>query len=185
MKTLVRNILLVAVMFGTYTSYANETLEVITTINTIKKGNHISVSDSSGDVVYSSRINYDGNIANLFDFTQLEDGIYTIEVNKDFIIEVNSIQVKDGVVVFLKDLKEKIFKPVFRVENSKVIISKLGFDSNKMIVELYYENELIYTDTVKGKEILNGVYKLDETLHGDYSAIIRSNDRVYVENFRI
>ena len=185
MKTLLRKILVVAVMLGTYTGYANETLEIVPTFNTIKKGNYISVSDASGKVIYSGRIKYSGNLASLFDFTQLKDGAYTIEVNKDFVIEINSIEVKDHVVTFIQNSKEKIFKPVFRSENSKLLISKLALDSNEMTVELYYGTELIYTETVTGKEILNRVYKLDETLRGDYTAIIKSNYRVYVENFRI
>ena len=185
MKTLLRNILVVAVMLGTYTGYANETLNVIPSASNIKKGNYISVSDASGQVIYSGRVNYNGNLKSLFNFTQLEDGIYTIEVNKDFVIEINSIQVKNNIVTFLNTSQSKIFKPVFRTENSIVLISKLAIDNSDMTVELYYENELIYTETVKGKEILNRVYKLDETLKGDYSAIIKSNNRVFIENFRI
>ena len=185
MKNILRNILVVAMMLGSYTGYANETLKVVPTFNTVKKGNHISVSDASGKVIYSGRINYNGILTSLFDFTQLEDGIYTVEINKDFEIEINSITVKDNVVTFILDSKEKIFKPVFRFENSKVLISKLAIDSDEMTVELYYENELIYTENLKGKEILNRIYQLDETLRGDYKAIIRSSDRVFIENFRI
>jgi hypothetical protein len=185
MKKLLRKILVVTVMLGTYTGYASETLEVEETSITIKKGNHISVSDAKGEVIYSGRIKANGNIKNIFDFTQLKDGMYRVEVDKDFEIEINAITVNDGVVTFLQDFEEKIYKPVFRSENSKVLISKLALDSEEMIIELYYEHELIYTESVKGKAILNRVYQLDETLPGYYKAIIRSNDRVYIENFRI
>lgn len=185
MKTVLRKILVVAVVLGTCTGYANETSEVKSTSHSIKKGNHISVSDSKGEVIYSGRISYNGSITNLYDFSRLKDGVYSVEVNKDFEIEINTITVKDGIVTFLQDFKEKIFKPVFRFENSKVLISKLALDSDEMTVELYYGTELIHVETVSGKEILNRVYKLDETLRGDYTAIIKSNDRVYVENFRI
>jgi len=185
MKTVIKKILVVAVVLGTYTGYASEILEVVPTFNTLKKGNYISVSDEGGQVIYSGNINSNGSLNSLFDFTQLEDGIYTIEINKDFVIEINSIKVKDSVVTFIEDSKEKIFKPVFRSEDSKVLISKLALDSDEMTIELYYGTELIHTETVNGKEILNRVYKLDETLRGEYTAIIKSNDRVYVENFRI
>jgi hypothetical protein len=185
MKTVLGKILVFAVMLGTYTGYANETLDVESTSNTIKKGTHISISDYKGEVIYSERINHNGEIASFFDFTKLENGIYRVELNKDFEIEINAITVKDGVVRFLQDFKEKIFKPVFRSENSKVLISKIALDSDEMIIELYYENELIHSENIKGSEILNRVYQLDETLHGDYKAIIRSNNRVYIENFRI
>lgn len=185
MKTVFKSILVLVVVLGTYTSYANETLEVAPTFSEVSKGDYISVSNSSGEVVYSGRVNYDGNIKNLYDFSQLEDDIYTIEVNKDFKIDINAVQVKNNRVTFLENTNKTIFKPVFRSENSRVIISKLALDNQEMTVYLYFENELIHTETVKGNDILNRVYKLDETLHGDYRAVIKSNDRVFIENFRI
>ena len=54
-----------------------------------------------------------------------------------------------------------------------------------MKVELYYNSELIHSETVKGEAILNRVYKLDSKLKGDYTAVVKSDNRVFVENFRI
>ena len=185
MKKLVKSILVLAVMLGTFTSYANETLEVKPTFINVNKGNYISVTDASGEVIYSGRINYSGNLTKLFDFTQLKDGIYTIEINKDFEIEISSIEVENHNVRFIKTGREKIFKPVFRTENSTVIVSKLALAYTEMEVELYFEDELIHSETVIGSEILNRIYKLDDTIPGDYTAVIRFNDRVFIENFRI
>ena len=186
MKIVFKNILVLAVMLGTYTSYATTTLkDVITTFNMVSKGDLISVTDASGEVIYSGRVNYDGNIKNLYDFSHLKSGIYTIEVNKDFEIVTKSVQVKNNQVTFIESSNERIFKPVFRSENSKVIISKLAIDNKEMIVELYFGNDLIHTETVKGSEILNRVYKLDQTQKGDYTAIVRANGRVFVENFNL
>ena len=94
MKTLFKNILVLAVILGSYTSYANATLEVLPTFNNVKKGNSISVTDALGKVIFSGLINYDGNISRLYDFSQLENGIYVIEVNKDFEIDINTVEVK-------------------------------------------------------------------------------------------
>lgn len=185
MKNLFKSILVVAVMLGTYAGYANATLNVKPTINYLEKGDHISVSDSTGEIIYSGKVNYNGNLSNLFNFTKLKNGEYTIEVNKDFIIEVKTISVKNGVVTYLESANEKIFKPVLRIDDSKVLISKLALETSEMEIELYYGEELIHTETVDGEVTLNRVYKLDETLNGDYTAIIKSNDRVFVENFKI
>ena len=68
MKNLFKNILVLAVMLGTYTSYANEVLEVTTSFKHVKKGNLIAVSDAYGEVIYSGTINYTGNLNTLFDF---------------------------------------------------------------------------------------------------------------------
>ncbi|REG89233.1 hypothetical protein [Winogradskyella sediminis] len=185
MKTLFKNILVLAVLLGTCTGYANSTINETPSSKSLRKGDHISVSNRAGEVLYSGRINYNGNIEKLYDFSQLEDGIYTVEVNKDFEIEINAIQVKNHQVTYLETSSKKIFKPVFRSEDSKVMISKLAIDTNEMAIELYFEDDLIHQETIKGKEILNRVYKLDPNLKGNYTAIIRANDRVFVEDFKI
>ncbi|WP_407557089.1 hypothetical protein [Winogradskyella sp. 4-2091] len=185
MKTLFKNILVLAVMLGTCTSYANATVEVSRTFNSVNEGDLISVTDASGEVVYNGRINYSGNIQNLYDFSQLKDGVYTIEVNKDFEIKINKIQVLNNVVTFLESSNSTIYKPVFRSEDSKVIVSKLAIDTDHMEIELYFGNDLIYTETVKGEDIINRVYQLDNTRKGEYTAIIKANGRVYVEDFKL
>ena len=185
MKTLIKNILVLAVVFGTFTSYANDILEVTSTFNYVEKGSQISVTDASGEVIYSGEINYNGNLTSLFDFTQLENGKYTVEVTKDFQIEINTIQVKDHSVSLITANKKTIHKPIVRNEDAKIIISKLSLDTDDMKVELYFEGELINSEIVTGSKVLNRVYQLDKTLKGNYTAIIKSNDRVFIENFRI
>ncbi|MUU78976.1 hypothetical protein [Winogradskyella endarachnes] len=185
MKTLFKNILVLAVMLGTCTSYANAALEVSPTFNNVNEGDLISVKDESGAVIYNGRINYNGNLQHLYDFSQLNDGTYKVEVNKDYEIVVNSVKVKNNIVTFIEAKSEKIFKPVFRTKDSKIIISKIAIDTNEMEVELYYENNLIHTETVTGEDILNRIYQLDNTQRGEYTAVIKSNDRVFVETFRI
>ncbi|WP_439152973.1 hypothetical protein, partial [Winogradskyella sp.] len=170
---------------GTLTCYANDNANNPTINHYINEGNFITIINSYGKVIYSGKIKYTGKLTRLYDFTQLENGTYTIEINKDFEIEKNSIEVKNGKVTFIENTKEKIFKPVFRTNDARLIISKLGIDTNEMKVELYFEGELIYSDSVKGNEVLNRVYKLDKNLPGEYRAVVMANDRTFTEKFRI
>ena len=185
MKKIFKKILVIAVVFGTYTSYANDVLEVTPTFNHVKKGSQISVTDASGEILYSGEINHNGNLTTLFDFSQLKNGKYTVEVTKGFEIEINTVEVKDHVVSIITANSKIIHKPVVRNENGQVLISKLALDTFNMKVELYFEGELIHSETVEGSKVLNRVYKLDQTLKGHYTAKIKSNDRVFIENFRI
>lgn len=185
MKKLLKNILVLAVMLGTCASYANATLEVSPTYSDVKKGNSISVTDATGEIVFSGQINFDGNIDRLYDFSQLKNGIYVIEIDKDYEIEISTVEVKNKSVNLLFQRNKKIYKPVFRVKDGRVIISKIALDIAEMEVELYFDNELIHTETVKGDEILNRVYKLDDNIKGDYTAVVKTNNRVFVKNFRI
>ncbi|WP_178991149.1 hypothetical protein [Winogradskyella schleiferi] len=183
MKRLFKNILILAVMLGTYTSFANAKLEVLPTFKNVKKGNSISVTNAAGAIIFRGSINFDGNIKNLYDFSQLKDGIYRIEIDKDFEIEVSTVEVKNNSVNFIIHKSETVFKPVFRVEDSRVIISKLALTDPEMQIELYFENELIYSETVNGSEVINRVFRLDEDIKGDYTAIVKSDGRVFIKNF--
>lgn len=185
MRTVFKNFLVLAVMLGTFTSFANEMLEVTPTFNYVTKGNYISVSDAFGEVIYSGEINYNGNLTTLFDFTQLRNGKYDVEVTNGYRIDISTIEVKNNIVSVTDANRKTIFKPIVRNENFNVLISKLALDGEKMEVELFYEGDLIYSEIIGGGDVLNRVYKLDETLKGSYTTIIKSNDRVFVKNFRI
>jgi hypothetical protein len=185
MKSVFKKIVIVVLMLGTLTGYANDNKKINSTFTYLKKGNHISVYDASGDVIYSGQINNDGSLTTLYDFSQLKNGKYIVEVSKDFEIEINTVEVINNKVAILNTDQKTIHKPVVRNQNATVLISKLALNANKMIVELYYEDELIHKETLEGAKILNRVYKLDKTLSGKYTAIIKSDDRVFVENFRI
>lgn len=186
MKTVIKSILVVAVMFGTSTAYASETLDNTSYIKTINKGDNIVVKSSKGDVIFKGSVNYNGNLTQLLNFSQLSDDTYTIEITRDFEIEVIDLIVKDRVVELLIESQEKIYKPVLRTKESQLIISKIAFDTNVMSVKLYYYGELIFSENVKEEaEILSRVYRLDETNPGNYKAVIKTNDRIYTKNFRI
>ena len=185
MKTLLKRILVLAVMFGTLTSYANDDLKVNSTFKSEKKGDRISVSDASGDIIYRGKINYSGEIETLYDFSKLKNGKYTVEINKAFEIIIHTIDVKNNTVTVVNADQKTIHKPFVRNENAIVLISKLAFNTERMTVALYFGDELIHAETLKGGKILNRVYKLDQTLPGKYTAIIKSDDRVFIENFRI
>ncbi|MCB0400145.1 MAG: hypothetical protein KDD26_11105, partial [Winogradskyella sp.] len=184
MKTLIKSILVVVMMLGTYTSYASETLKDFSTFKFVNEGHNLSVINASGEVIFNGRIKHSGNLVKLFDFSQLKNGIYTVEISKDFEIDVVNLEVKNKSVTILTETQNKIYKPVIRPEEELLIISKIGLDTNKMKVELYFEDELIYTENVEGNDVLNRVYKLDKSVIGDYTAVIRSNGRVYTKNFR-
>ena len=185
MKNLFRKILFVVLVFGAYTGNANEVVDVSPTYNFVKKGSQISVTDALGDVIYRGEINHNGNLISLFDFTQLKNGKYTVEVIKDFKIEINTIEVKNNVVSLINADRKITYKPLVRNENDKILISKLALNAKTMKIELYFEGKLISSEVVEGDKVLNRVYKLDKTLSGDYTAVITSDDRVFIENFRI
>lgn len=186
MKHLFKNILVLAVMFGTFTSFAIEGLKTSSSSTfKITKGDLISVTDNSGKTIYSGRTNYNGSLKALYDFSKLNDGLYFIEIDKDFEILSKTIEVKNHMVTYIGHTDKTIFKPVIKTEKSKLIISKLALNEENIEIEIYYQNDLIHSENVFANSILNKVYKLDENVKGEYTAIVRVNNRSYIESFKL
>ncbi|QOD60105.1 hypothetical protein H9I45_12240 [Polaribacter haliotis] len=194
MKTTIKNYLVVALMFGTLLGYANANNTTPTAIdgkrvkvefNAVKKGNTLTITQKNGPVLYSSEIENSGTFSKIFDFSALESGSYVAELNKDYEIIIKSFEVKNGLVIFSEnDITE--FKPVIRTENELVLISKISFNQKPVQVTVFYKDDVIYSETIKGTEkILNRVYKVSKELKGNYKVIVNTNNRSYSQDFNL
>ena len=194
MKTKMKKIIVVALMFGTLIGYANEhtnnnDLEAKKTVKVKfkkkKKGQTLSIKNDQGVTVYNNEIKNSGTYSKTFDFSALEDGIYAAELNKDFEIVIKQFYVKNGLVTFLNNKNEKVFKPVIRAEKHLLYVSKIDFNNQPLKIVIYYKNEAILSETIEGEKFLKRVYKLSENEAGNYKVIISTNNRSYVKDFTI
>ena len=87
----IKTILLVAIMLTIVTSYASEEVMDVPSkgitllrFSNVKKGHHYKIIDDKGTTLYTETIKRNGAFAKRFDFTALNDGSYTIELDKDF-----------------------------------------------------------------------------------------------------
>ena len=193
MKTTIKKYLVVIVMMlVTSINYANKNTavkivdgkKVRIEFESVKKGHTLSVKDKNGTVIYSQEIENSGTYSKVLDLSKLEKGNYTTELEKDFEIIIKPFTVLDGQVSF--DEEKTIFKPVIRAENNLVLISKLAFDNQPLKIAIYYNDEVIFSETVKDeKNLLKRVYKLSKEEKGDYKVIINSNNRSYIKDFNI
>ena len=194
MKTIIKTILVVTLMFGTLISYAKDNTKSTNSVavkkvkvefKDVKKGNALTIKNEYGITIYKQVLQSSGNFTKNFDLTNLEDGLYTTELEKDFEIIIKKLEIKDGFVTFYKKEKEVIFKPVIRTEGNLILISKIEFDNQPLNVTLYYNNDIIFSDKVEGEKVLNRVYKLSETEEGAYKVVINSDDRTYIKDFTL
>ncbi|AUC21252.1 hypothetical protein BTO15_03635 [Polaribacter sejongensis] len=194
MRTTIKTILVVTLMFGTLISYANDNKESTNAVavkrvkveyKAVKKGNALTIINEYGITIYKQVLQSSGNYAKTFDLTNLEDGLYRTELEKDFEIIVKKFEVKDGFVTFFEEKDEIIFKPVIRTEGDLILISKIAFNNKPLEVTLYFNDAIILSEKVEGKELINRIYKLSEEEKGTYKVVIFTDNRSYEENFRI
>ncbi|WP_051605444.1 hypothetical protein [Sediminibacter sp. Hel_I_10] len=190
MKAL-KHMLVVVSMLTLVTGYSNEikneSTKDITTVRFVnaKKGHQILIKNEEGSVIHKETVERNGSYSQKFDLTNLSDGFYTIELNKDFEIIVKPFKIASKEVIFLNAEQTTVFKPVVRAEKTKVMISQLALNDKPLKIELYYNDELIHKDTLKDGIILKRVYALSNKRKGTYSIRMTSGDRVFVERFTI
>ena len=192
MTNKMKKIILVALMFGTLISYANENINtedakktVKVEFNNVKKGQTLTIKNSNGLTVYNNEIQNSGDYSKTFDFSALENGIYSAELNKDFEIVIKQFNVENGLVTFLNNKDQKIFKPIIRTEGELLLISKINFNNEPLKVSLYYNDEAVLSETLSGDKILKRVYKLSQKETGVYKVVISSDERTYSKEFKI
>ena len=195
MKTRQTKVLIVIVfMLGSFINYANNKLDFNKTINAkkvkvafknVKKGHQLTLKNEKGINLHSETVSRTGLLTKIFDLSSLNDGVYTIELNKDYEIIVKTIEVKNNIVISNEASKKVILKPVFRNKENILMISKINFHKKPMKIALYFDNEIIYSENLESEEIFNRVYKLDKEIKGEYSVVLNINSRSYSHKFKL
>ena len=193
MKTIIKKYLVVVLMFGTFINYATEK-NISTTIDgkkvkveftAVRKGQVLSIKNANNIVMYSDVIEMAGNYARTFDLTNLENGKYTAELEKDFETIIKPFLVANGLVTFTPEENKTIFKPVIRTQDNLLLISKISLKNQPIKITLYYMDAVIYTETSKDTKVLNRALRLLKNKKGTYTVAINADNKNYRKNFKI
>nr|WP_321232839.1 hypothetical protein [uncultured Psychroserpens sp.] len=191
MKTM-KKMLVLVIMLTIATGYANEinrnvsskAIAVLKFINA-KKGHQYIIKDSQGLILYTETIKRNGSFSKRFNFTDLDDGFYTFEINKGFEIIIKPFQIESQTVSFIENMVTKEFKPVVRLEGDKLMISQLSPDLKSLKIELFYDGKCIHSEELKGSQVLERTYKLSKEVKGDYYVSLKSDDRCFSKTFKL
>ena len=195
MKNLSKKLIIVALIASSFISFgntkkdANNTISVVNdtklkvVYNDVKKGHTLSLKTTNGDKIYSEAVKIDGQLVKILDLSELENGTYQIELEKDFSILVNTIKIENNTILFAENNDSVIFKPVVRNDNNLLLISKIAFDSKPLQVNIYFKDEMIYSETIKNEKIINKAYRLQEETKGAYRVVLYNNNRSYIHDF--
>jgi hypothetical protein len=193
MRTTIKKTMVLVLIFVTFISSAIENSKsnklvsvkrVKVEFRNVKKGQTFIIRNENKIIVHKQKIVKLGTFSKVFDLTNLKDGIYTSEVEKDFEISIKKFSVSNGYVTFIKEESKKIFKPLIRLKGDLLLISKISFKEPLNIV-LYYEENTIVDEQFEGKDIINRIYKLSKAKKGAYRVVVNSDNRLFTKNFTI
>ena len=193
MKTTFKKYLVAVTLLLSLVSYATDK-NISTTIDgkkvkveftAVRKGQVLSIKNANNIVMYSDVIEMAGNYARTFDLTNLENGKYTAELEKDFETIIKPFLVENGLITFLPEENKTIFKPVIRIQDNLLLISKISLENQPIKITLYYIDAVIYTETSKDTKVLNRALRLLKNKKGTYTVAINADNKNYRKNFKI
>jgi hypothetical protein len=181
MKKIITKKLLIALLFGMLTS----SIVGNNFGNKNRKKPLVFIKNTTGKIIYEKSGNVHSNNIEDIDFSYLKNGYYTLEINKDFQIEIKPFTIVSGKAIFHPKAEKTVFKPVIRSNKNKILISKLNFEAYPMKVAIYYEDEIILSDIIEGEKLIKRIYTLHKNKKGDYKIVAKVNDRIYTRKISL
>ncbi len=147
MKNLVKKSLVVLGLFTSLMGFANVGPEVIKekeskvtnmSFKSVKQGTKLTIKDSNGLVLYKESISKTGKYSKGFDLTALPNGDYYFELESELKIVLIPFNVALSEVNFLKEEKNTIYKPIVRVKDEMVYLSRPSIDETPIDVKIFF-----------------------------------------------
>lgn len=184
-------------MFFTLLSFANESSfftvkndaeRTSLSLKNVKKGNLLSIFDDNGIILYKETINQNGNYTKGFDLTTLPDGSYSFELDADLEIKTIPFTVASNIVTFNKELELTTFKPLIKVKDNMVFISKFNSNLKPLKIDVYFESSsysfnsgLMHSETIKDIINVERILKLTGLKKGSYKIVITTEGREFIK----
>ena len=196
MKNLVKNSLVVLGLFISLSSFANAGHELIKekdskvtnmSFKSVEQGSNLTIKDAKGLVLYKESINRTGKYSKGFDLTELPNGDYYFELESELKIVLIPFNVTLSKVNFKKEEENTIFKPVLKVKDEMVYLSRPSFDKTPIAVKIYFsENyDLILSEKFEKESEVKRVYDFSKSKRGNYVFVFESNGRKYSRTIKI
>ena len=151
------------------------------------EGSMLFIKDEMGLTLYKEAIQKTGEYSKGFDLTSLPDGEYFFELDTDLKIVVIPFEVKSNEVRFMKEEKSTILKPVVRVVDNKVLVSRTSFEGAPIEFKIYYaqNSDVVLSEKFENETIVEKVYDFSESKKGEYLFVFKSNGRKFVKSVKI
>ena len=153
----------------------------------VSKGSMLLIKDFNGLVLYKEAIQKTGEYSKGFDLTSLPNGEYYFELDTQLEIVVIPFDVESSEVNFRKEEKATIFKPMVRVKDDMVFVSRTSFEAAPMDFKIYYasNSDVVLSEKFEKEPFIERVYDFSSSKKGEYLFVFRSNGRKYVKSVKI
>ena len=196
MKKLIKQSVVVLGLCVSMQTFANNEIGVtkekepkVTSISfkKVKPGSKLSIKDGDGMVLYKEPIVKKGDYSKGFDLTTLPNGDYYFELDSELEIVIIPFNVVSNQVVFKKEEKSTIFKPLVRVKDNIVFVSRVSYEESPIEFKIYYADnyDLVLSEKTENQNHLKKIYDFSKAKKGNYLFVFKSNGRRFTKTVKI
>ena len=138
----------------------------------------ISVKDNLGKIVYYKETsNPSSYYRKIYNFSYLEDGLYSLSVVSDDLTSERAFQIKHGDIE-VGDEKTTI-RPFFGYENGILKCTYLNFPKENLTLYFFDNDQLIYSKKIGRNFNVAEAINLSKLTKGNYVAILSTGNKEY------
>ena len=157
------------------------TKKVKLVFDNVDKGQTLLIKSQRGEVLHKEEILHEGTIYRVFDFSDLKIGNYEIDIDKESEILRKPFVINSSSVIFKKDEITLISKPVIKLDKDILSVSGLDTTDKELSVKILFKGKEIFAEDVSSKS--SRLYKLDKFAKGDYTVFVKTQGKVFTEEF--
>ena len=143
----------------------------------------IFVTDIDGRVLHEETIKSQKSYGRVYDFTNLQDGKYTIISNDDYITTTTEVEVIKSDVEVLSNEVE--YKPVFSSKEGLLKVNYLNIKSEDLKFTIENDNSVFYESADGNNISYSKILNISKMLPGDYYAKVEAGDKTYSYYFYV
>lgn len=138
----------------------------------------ITIKNKTGEVVYYSETEGDtAKYQHVYDFSEYKPGVYDMIVANDNLVTEHQFTIANGSVsVGEKQMTQKPFF-AYNSEQSILRIAYLNYPAEKMQLEVYDGNELIYNKALDNSFAVNEGLNLSKLSAGKYQIVLAAGNK--------
>ena len=143
----------------------------------------VYIYDEDGTMLHADRINQKSSTTRIYDFTNLESGVYTFESRMDLMNVTKKIGVNDSKVEILS--KEFEFKPVFMVKRDQLMVNFMNQEMAEIEFTLESSDEIYYTGNEGNDFNFQKTIDISKLWNGEYYATLKVGGQTYYHYFNV
>jgi hypothetical protein len=159
--------------------------KAVVAISTTDAANlQISIENENGEKVYYKETDAENNGYNkVFDFSNLEAGNYKLLVSTNGLSSERPFSIDKKNIAVGKE--KNLMEPYFSYTEGALKMSYLNFPEENVNLNLYTNNDLVYSKTIGKKFSIVEGYDLSKLEKGKYTAVLSSRSSLYSYDFEV